>query len=83
MELGHLRLNSDVLGERCLVSQWTTLAPLAGGTMGVELFGAAEASLLEHYLDTVEHLPDDVQRTISLLREIDHKYQKFLGKYIN
>lgn len=49
--------------------------------MGVELFGAAEASLLEHYLDTVEHLPDDVQRTISLLREIDQKYQKILGKY--
>lgn len=49
--------------------------------MGVELFGAAEASLLEHYLDTVEHLPDDVQRTISILREIDQKYQKILGKY--
>ncbi|OQR72281.1 inhibitor of growth protein 3-like, partial [Tropilaelaps mercedesae] len=48
--------------------------------MGVELFGAAEASLLEHYLDTVEHLPDDVQRTISLLREIDQKYQKILAE---
>ena len=48
--------------------------------MGVELLGAAEASLLEHYLDTVEHLPDDVQRTISLLREIDHQYQHVLSK---
>lgn len=38
------------------------------------------AAYIEDYLDCVENLPDDVQRNLSQLRELDVKYQgmKFL-----
>lgn len=36
------------------------------------------ASYVDHYLECVENLPDDVQRNITQIRELDLKYQEIL-----
>lgn len=36
------------------------------------------ASYVEHYLECIENLPDDVQRNITQLRELDLQYQEIL-----
>lgn len=38
------------------------------------------AAYIEDYLDCVENLPDDVQRNLSQLRELDVKYQEVLAE---
>lgn len=38
------------------------------------------ATYIEDYLDCVENLPDDVQRNLSQLRELDVKYQEVLAE---
>jgi inhibitor-of-growth protein 1 len=40
----------------------------------------ASQTYLEHYLDCVENVPDDLQRLMSLMRELDAKTQALLRR---
>lgn len=41
------------------------------------------ATYIENYLDCVENLPDDLQRHISRVRELDVTYQGICGQFSN
>lgn len=58
----------------------------AGGPAGCTMLSPANgeqthlASYVEDYLDSIESLPFDLQRNVSLMREIDAKYQGGRGR---
>ncbi|EEC09144.1 putative inhibitor of growth protein [Ixodes scapularis] len=77
-----LRLNPC---RRGLFLETLNITSKEGSSWDVALNQAAvealySAAYIEDYLDCVENLPDDVQRNLSQLRELDVKYQEVLAE---